>query len=253
MRVLTVVTLLGLMCGVSQAYLVTHSTQGTLFFDDLEEAVGTPMAAEIGSWGISNTEMITGAVVGGPPGAALGSTYAQRWRGAGAPTQAPTMDGGQEAILTEAVSTGLLHVEFMYWMNPHKQSLGVIDNNLGNGAPPIDGVAYILCHDAHSTTMFRDERGPGAGGNTGALINYGQWNKMEIDIDLDAGTNEVSVNGVSGGTYNNLAGPGATVARVLWRSEGTGFGHFIDAVPEPASMTLLSLGGLLALLRRRRR
>jgi len=76
---------------------------------------------------------------------------------------------------------------------------------------------------------------------------------IEIDIDLDTGTNQVTVNGVAGAPYANLAGPGATVSRVNWRSDGAGFGHFIDAVPEPASMTLLSLGGLLVLSRRRHR
>ena len=226
---LMAVVALGFTAGVSQAFLVTHSTQGTLFYDDLEEAAGEEMLAETGSWGISNTEMITGAFEGGPDGAALGETYAQRWRGAGAPAEVTLMDAGQEAVFTEAVSTGILHIEFMYWMNPHKQSLGIIDNHIGMGQPPIDGVAYILGHDAHSETMFRDERGEEAGGNTGALINYGQWNKLEIDIDLDTGMNQVTVNGVAGAAYANLAGPGAEVARVHWRSEGAGFGHFIDA------------------------
>ena len=78
---LTAVAVLGLMTGVSQAFLVTHSTAGTLFYDDMDEAEGETMAAEVGTWGLGTTTMISGPVDGGPDGAASGDTYLERGRG----------------------------------------------------------------------------------------------------------------------------------------------------------------------------
>lgn len=232
--ILTVVAVLAPMSGATRAFLVTHDTAGVLFFDDLNEPIGTRPIAEVGTWGGGVTEMIAGGVIGGPAGAANGNTYLERWRGPDPSRSGASSIVDMEAVFTQPVSTGQLHIEFMYWNTDDWQSVGITDDNIGNGVPPEDGAAYIYSNFTQgSSAQWWDNRRSGAppggtppGGSTGAALNLGQWNKMEIDIDLDNDLTEVKVNGISGGTYN---GSDSVISRVNWRAESNNLGHFIDA------------------------
>ena len=110
--------------------------------------------------------------------------------------------------------------------------------------------AYILTKMNANPTEWWDDL---PNQSTGAPFNTFAWNKMEIDLDLDNMMAEVSINGVGGGQYATGNGIGGenVVGRVLYRGETGARSHFIDAVPEPATLSLLALGAV-ALIRRKR-
>jgi len=152
--ILAVVAVLLLMSGATRAFLVTHDTAGVLFFDDLDEPIGASPFAEVGYWGGGVTEMITGTVTDGPAGAATGNTYLERWRGPSPSRSGASSIVDMEAVFTQPVFTGQLHIEFMYWNTDDWQSVGIVDNNIGNGVPAEDGAAYIYSNLSQGSTSF---------------------------------------------------------------------------------------------------
>ena len=96
------------------------------------------------------------------------------------------------------------------------------------------------------------------GAATAAPIQYDTWVEVSADIDLDANTVEVFYDGVSltGGTIpwsdNPVHGidvmdiyPATADASVMYYDD-------ISLIPEPATMALLGIGGLMMLRRRRK-
>jgi hypothetical protein len=144
--------------------------------------------------------------------------------------------------LTEAVSTGRLVAE--WWMR--------ID-----GANP-DWNMFIRAAQTTSSemssTMAYDSWLRAAGSIwywDGAILlpTAGVWQKYVLDMDLDAKLATLSVDGVAGGVQSMGSYP---VQYIGFLTRG-GVSTFIDdakVVPEPATMLLLSLGGLAALRRR---
>ena len=240
--VIATVVVLGLAQGVAQAYTVTHSTQGVLFQDDMESVFG----AEVGSWaGPASAIMKTGATVGGPAEARVGNYYLELARG-------PSGEYYKEAIMTQAVSSGQLHIEFSYWIDNNLVSPVVLDDvqgtNPGTGATTAAYIGYpYLATDEH----WRAEMHGGA--STGAPPLPGQWNLFEMDVDLDAHEYLISVNGVPGTTITGV--PDVPISRVVTKLETIGREIYMDAVvPEPTTWCLLAIGLVtLGLARCRRR
>ena len=75
---------------------------------------------------------------------------------------------------------------------------------------------------------------------------------VEIVLDFDNMQTQLTVDGKTlGPVASHAAG---LVGRVFWRGEtGGGLfrGHYLDAIPEPASLALIGLSGLVFLRRRR--
>ena len=220
--VIATVVLLGLTQGVAQAYTVTHSTQGVLFQDDMESVFG----AEIGSWaGPASAIMKTGATVGGPAEARVGNYYLELARG-------PSGEYYKEAIMTQAVSSGQLHIEFSYWIDNNLVSVVVLDDaqgtNPGTGATTAAYIGYpYYATDEH----WRAEMHGGA--STGAPPLPGQWNLFEMDVDLDAHEYLISVNGVPGTTITGV--PDVPISRVVTKLETIGRKIYMDA-PAPGQL-----------------
>jgi hypothetical protein len=88
----------------------------------------------------------------------------------------------------------------------------------------------------------------------GSAVTAGQWQKWEIDHTIRLNSVSVTIDGTNG-TDNAIAtsytGLGQGI-RPLSFAHNSNTTYYIDAVPEPASLLLLSFGGM-ALLRRRRR
>ena len=234
------------------------ATIHTVFEDNIEGPVRSDMSAIVGTWnGI--TQFINGdlSAFDGPPGPVTGDVYVERHRGPN-----PNLGGGtslvsQEAIFDlsanggQALSSGIVNVQFAYWIpvtHGEWQSLVILDSLGPGGAPGQPNAhSYILRNsnmdffgdDVHETCSLGNFCS-GTTGNTGASVLLGQWNKLEVIADLDNNTTEVLVNNVSGGAYHSLND--ASVARLVWRSEGGNFGHYIDSViftpqPDPTMFT----------------
>lgn len=79
--------------------------------------------------------------------------------------------------------------------------------------------------------------------------NIGEWNVLVMQYEAGASEASVSINGSSFETFD-MIGAGV-IDRVLFTSLGKPSDYFIDSVPEPASLALLGVGGLMILKRRR--
>ena len=254
--VLAAIAVLGPFSSVSQAWIVTHDGV-TIFSDDQEsEGVGAEMVAEVGSYGYVGTTsplLITGDSSGeasGGPGAAFnGDNYNRKSRNASPAThqQEAVFEGG-------AITTGVLNAKIAYWQpsTDDWNSIAIFDNRVGEGENAGETYSYILYHPSNTSEYWSDDKHGDGSGSTGALINVDAWNTMEIILDFNNLTTEVITNGVSGGAYA-VASP-VPVGRIYWRNEGGGGDKtlYTDAIPEPASLILMGVGGLMLLSRRRR-
>ena len=224
--VLTVLAVLGLAAGVAQAYTVTHSTLGVLFSDDME---GPYFQAEVGSWGTTNdganllafTRMKTGATSGGPAGAVNGSDYLEVSRDL-------TKAYWQEAIFTQPVSSGTLAIDFQYWISDPWPQPVTLDNRVGLGTGLGGTIASILKNTTSS--KWTDW----INGDTGATILESQWNRFQMQVDLDADTYQISVNGTPGSLVTGI--PDGTIGRIGIGFNDTSKKFYLDAAPGTPSL-----------------
>jgi len=255
---LTLLITLGLLTISTSAFEVTWddgSTVHTVFQDMMEGDVGTDMSAQIGTWGFPGggvtqyTDLDLSGTGAGPAAAATGTTYIERARSGG--VAGTTNASGNEALFDlsqnsgNPFTTGTLHARFAYWMPEvandgpgNFNSIGIWDNNPGVNSPTVDGAAYILTKSSNSVTTFSDDvREVTVGGadpwDTGANILVGQWNLIDMILDLDAPTMEVLINNVSSGAYTVPSSK--EISRLHWRAEGPGRHHFIDSATQPVT------------------
>jgi len=97
-------------------------------------------------------------------------------------------------------------------------------------------------------------------GTTTLPIQYDKWVEVRADIDLDANTVEVFYGGtsLSGGQISwskNQLVHGIDVLDIFPVSDDASIMYYddISLTPEPATMALLGIGGLMMLRRRRRK
>ncbi|MCE5328456.1 MAG: PEP-CTERM sorting domain-containing protein [Planctomycetaceae bacterium] len=90
---------------------------------------------------------------------------------------------------------------------------------------------------------------------------YNEWVVVSLEVDLDAGTGTVYFNGVADASLTNIDLVGTTGvdlrnAKNIWFDEHGGATRSLTVetitTPEPATMALLLVGGIGALLRRKR-
>ncbi len=204
-----------------------------------------PDGASIGSWAVvENSNMKDVQVVeigetGYDPFPYSGDNYLRIYRPAGGETLAAANFAPQ--------TSGSVHCEFMYNADGGSvdyMQIRLSESDDNTGWPAIvalatrsDGKVNYYSGSWKDTGLTYDQTKGPAG-----------WQKWEIDYIPGASTFTFAIDGVSSSALNvSAAGnPGS----LIFRSGGAGGGAYVDAVPEPATIALLSLGGLL--LRRRK-
>ncbi|MBN1555208.1 MAG: PEP-CTERM sorting domain-containing protein [Phycisphaerae bacterium] len=180
-----------------------------------------------------------------PPAAYEGVKYTKIYRPAGA----------SESLIAapfEQQSAGTVHMELMMYI-PVQVSADTLSanialsNNLDNGNGFDGAVVWIAAFEAgNSVRAYYSD----AWHDTGVTWTRDAWQKWEIDLSLDSDTCVVTVDGAASGSMSaKLDGP---VSWAVLRGGQEGSVFSVDTVPEPATLSLLVIGGLGVLFRRKR-
>ena len=258
----TLVLVLSLFATGAQAVTVTNTTTGTTIFSDGFEGVtptggdDDPVAA-IGTWNITEPNVGTdiAAITGGSPGAFEGSNYLQIHRsGSGGGTRNDFF----AAFSAAPLDGENIHVEWMNYMQTGTSLADQIIFALSRGDSAIgDAIVTFWNNDTTDADgvpneVWSSNAGPGWGANqdTGLRFTFDTWEKWELDYTANAATATLTVAGNSVVWGVQTSNQGIPLS-MEWRAQMTGQTSWIDGVPEPASLSLVCLGGLLMLKRRR--
>lgn len=235
MTILLALALVVVLVGPAQAVLIKNVTTGaTVFYDNFE---GVPLGdtpgpiAVIGTWHVGSAAP-TVIRNDDPPGAFEGEQYL-RWSN-------PSRITGE---YSQPIPAGdELHFEAMFnAQNPSGARIW-----LGSG--PWNGWTELmeLFHASNNTLTAN------YGAATLGSLTIGAWHKIEIDYLVGASTYDAALNGAwtTGLPLLNPA-PLSMNDIMLWDA-GTAHNGLIDATPEPATLGVLLLGGLMSIVRRRR-
>ena len=279
-----IVSILGAMLGlIGQAHgvLVEHNG-GTVFFDDFESApvvVSDPSdlsaadpVAVTGSWILNENDgsqnpnpawiQVTdsGTHVVGP--AARGNNFLHIRSSKSSPNTFPpdtlTTRPNAEAQFSSSATGGTLYFDLMYRNNNIAAGDTEIQMTLINPAGtfgifagpilranPSDGTWHVFINNVTSTV------------STGiAIASDENWHRVEMDVDMDTGLYSVTIDGTTSATFNsgvaNITATGLKFGPAGFGTGTTSLRFDLDAVPEPSSLALASLGVLMMLRRRRR-
>lgn len=261
------------LAGTAQANMITYNGS-TVFNDTFEnQTVGVPPStANIspgpGEW----SYLLSGANLGvkietidnpSGPGAFEGTKYLYMER---------PSDGGAAVSrgIGTAFNTGNVHAEMMVYQfvnlgnnfgSVHFNAGSNDGENTGGGGALFQAVSF-----PDNKIWMMDVDGDWGGGHLLQKAGGGdllwaaeQWQKWEFDIDLDADTLVITVDGVQSATEDFVADVPLQFLNTRMNGGGAGGTNgsraYIDAVPEPGTLALLVSGliGLMAYGWRKRR
>ena len=92
----------------------------------------------------------------------------------------------------------------------------------------------------------------GFGAATLGSVTIGTWHKIEMNYVVGAGTYDAALDGAWTTGIGILSGVPTSATGIVLHDAGTAHNGLIDATPEPATLGVLLLGGLMSIVRRRR-
>ena len=248
------------LAGTAHADFITHddgTTVTTVFSETYEnQTVGAvPTDANVspgpGTWDNVSYSGAGGNIVDvvndAFPGAAEGSKYLKLAR---------PFDGS--AVVTRnvgAITTGSVHAEFMVY----SESDSVMFNASADGGGEGMNAGTIMALDPLSdgtlqklTGVYGDLGLLQAAGGGNMTYASGDWQKWEFDIDMDADSYVLTIDGAPS-AVTALNQTGRTMSYLGTRMH-QGATAYLDAVPEPSTVLLISLSlvGLVVSGRRRK-
>ena len=118
---------------------------------------------------------------------------------------------------------------------------------LGNAA--ITTFANVM-FDSYNGVVQYYQQGVGWTVIGGLSWTHGVWHDVAVEMDLGTTTARVGIDGGALATFSTYGTP--TSVDFLRYDTNKNTTWDIDAIPEPATLAVLALGGIAALLRRRR-
>lgn len=225
----------------------------------------TPTAgnASIGTWEFGSTasagvKTLTGATttnqngdtVSGPTGAFSGANYETADRSSSSGNANTYITGSFSQDITLADSS--FEIDFAYWVAGGQYGLfGVGNDSLNRVGSNYDHANMAVAFDDRDSAGNPKAINPLDNGQANlGTYNLGQWNVLKYTWDHVNQTNTLTINGndyVIDKPNNSVN----TTAGEFTMAAGNDVAVFFDAVPEPGSLALLGLGGLLIASRRR--
>ncbi len=261
LKILLTMVVLAVMASVASATIITNETTSTTLFEDDFEGVSAisvgfvddpgdtdyDPSAGTGSWVTKETDVkqiqvtdFDGTTTGPPvvdyPGAYQGSNY--MW------VNRTGNFNSAVGSLTSVQSTAgdAIHIEWMVYFRDNPANNSFFRMYSGSGATG-NSIASLSANGDQSV---------GGGGSLTYLSDT--WQKWELDYVVNATTYDLTIDGTQATGLSVLESGGA-VGSIRF-SKGGGVSakeYFVDAVPEPSTFALLSIGGLMMLIWRRRR
>ena len=160
--------------------------------------------------------------------------------------------------LGQTYSTGKLTAEFMAWIpgvgvDGDPDQVFSMDMSFVGALGNEWNTRVALARPTNDTNSVRLVTGPPhdfASDDTGVTYINDQWQSWVIESDLDAGTTTVTV---AGNTSAPFANSSNSISALNVATPGGNSAYAIDAIPEPGTVGLLTVGGLLLLSKRRSR